>query len=77
MSHPDIIVIKFFGAILIVLLIFQYCIMLTVGLKESKTKQDFWYNMIPYSVYAVVIKSLIVSFFNNIKSLYSHYKSLK
>lgn len=70
------IIIEILCAFLIALLIFQYLISLFVGMDYVKSKREFWREMIPYKPYVFIIKTLIVSSYNNIKNFYNHYKKL-
>lgn len=68
--------IVFLSIVLVVMLVFQYIIMITFGLLDSKSKSDFWYQMIPYQPYFAVIKGLVCSAYKCVKVLYHHYKNL-
>lgn len=70
------IIIEILCVFLIPLLIAQYLIALFVGMNDIKSKRAFWREMIPYKPYVFIIKTLIVSIFNNIKNFYHHYKNL-
>lgn len=49
---------------------------ITFGLSESKSRSEFWSQMISYKLYLDIIKESVCIVYKNIKNLYNHYKNL-